>query len=68
MPADIVESKSKLLQLSPEVKKVAELIARNFTDHGIEEGKKPATIAGVSFFMAIMKQKGRSNDIDQIWR
>jgi transcription initiation factor TFIIIB Brf1 subunit/transcription initiation factor TFIIB len=53
MPADIVVTSSKHLGLKPEVKKAAELIARNFTKHCIGEGKKPATIAGVSFFMAI---------------
>ena len=55
MPADIVvaSASSKHLGLKPEVKKAAELIARNFTKHCIGEGKKPATIAGVSFFMAI---------------
>jgi len=54
--------------LKPEVKKVAELIAKNFTENCIEEGKKPATIAGVSFFMAIMKGKDRPNDLEPVWR
>ena len=68
MPADIVRNKSQQLELQPEVKKAAELIAKNFTDHCIEEGKKPATIAGVSFFMAMMKFKGRPSDVESIWR
>ena len=50
------------------MKKVAELIAKNFIDNGIEEGKKPATLAGVSFFMAIRKSKSRSNDTEPVWR
>ena len=50
------------------MKKVAELIAKNFFNNGIEEGKKPATIAGVSFFMAIMKSKGKPHDIEPIWK
>jgi len=54
--------------LQPEVKKAAEIIARNFTENCIEEGKKPATIAGVCFFMAIMKVKGRTNDVESVWR
>ena len=68
MPADIVVAKSQQLGLQPEVKRAAELIAKNFTEHCIEEGKKPATIAGVCFFMAIMKVKGRQSDTEQIWR
>lgn len=68
MPADIVVAKSQQLGLQPEVKRAAELIAKNFTEHCIEEGKKPATIAGVCFFMAIMKVKGRPSDTEPIWR
>lgn len=69
MPADIVASKSQQLGLKPEVKKAAEIIAKNFTDHCVEEGKKPATIAGVSFFMAIMKVKTEKHiDVEHTWR
>ena len=50
------------------MKIVAELIAKNFIDNCIEEGKRPATLAGVSFFMAIMKVKGILNEIEPIWR
>ena len=50
------------------MKKVAELIAKNFIDNGIEEGKKPATLAGVSIFMAIMKSKDKPHDIEPIWK
>ncbi len=67
MAAEIVKSKSKLLGLKPKVKEAAELIARNFTKHCIEEGKKPATIAGVSFFMAIDNFGDLHSDSDDVW-
>lgn len=68
MPVDVVTSKAGVLGVLPEVRQAAQQIAKNFTDHGIEEGKKPNTIAGVSFFMAIMKVKGRSSDVESVWR
>lgn len=49
------------------MKKAAELIAKNFTKHCIEEGKKPATIAGVSFFMAITNFGDLFSDTDKTW-
>jgi hypothetical protein len=49
------------------VKKAAEMIAKNFTENCIGEGKKPATIAGVSFFMAIMQYGDPKDDSDQVW-
>ena len=67
MPADIVVLKSQQLGLKPEVKKAAELIAKNFTKYCIEEGKKPATIAGVSFFMAITNFGDLESDSDKAW-
>ena len=49
MPNTIVNQKAHLLSLQPEVKRLALLIAENFVNNNVEEGKKPATIAGVCF-------------------
>ena len=61
MPEDEVNNNYRALNLKPEVLQAARKIAKNFVLHGIEEGKKPRTIAGVCFFMAIMKTADHAN-------
>jgi transcription initiation factor TFIIIB Brf1 subunit/transcription initiation factor TFIIB len=46
---------------------MAETIAKNFIKHGVEEGKKPETIAGVSIFMAMTNFGAQSKDAENVW-
>lgn len=68
MPADIVAAKADKLGLHYAVKEAAIQIAKNFVQNSVEEGKKPATIAGVSIFMAMSKLRNRSTDTESTWK
>lgn len=58
-PSDIVRTSCLKLKLSFEVTRAAMRTADNFGVHGICEGKKPKTIAGVAIYMTVMRMKMR---------
>ena len=71
LPADIVDKEGTKLGLAFDILEAAKRTAIKFKEEGVCEGKKPATIAGASLFMAILLSKEKNNlnyGIDEISR
>jgi transcription initiation factor TFIIIB Brf1 subunit/transcription initiation factor TFIIB len=64
MPKDIIRD-ARSVHLHPDVRKAALEIAENFQRHSINEGKKPATIAGTCMYMAIRRLNWKETGRDE---
>lgn len=52
MPVDKLKEVFLKIRVEPDVKKAALSIAENFVKHGVQEGKRPATIGGAAWLIA----------------
>jgi len=57
MPVDKLKEVFAKIKVDPDVKKASLIVAQNFVKHGVQEGKRPATIAGAAWLMVQVQIK-----------
>lgn len=60
MPVDKIKDAFFKLNLHPDVKKAAIIVADNFNKKSLCEGKKPATIAGAALYMVALRLRNKN--------
>ena len=51
MPVDKLKEVFTKMRVEPDVRKAALIVAENFVKNGVQEGKRPATIAGAAWLI-----------------